>query len=243
MANWVSISVVAIGPAEEIERFKAICIRSETFDFNAIVLMPDAIKGTTSRFGYDCNAGLIAVGREDLLTNGSTIAMTLKHLEVDTVDGLRRVVRERHPDWISEAEKTVAVYDATGFRDWADWSRANWGTDRNAYDFGVCVDEPGRYGFFFRTADSLPVPVWEKMGKMFPDLDFELSGKSLESDFGFKGAIHQGQLELKDAPLVWTTVDPKTGEVISGTFGEIAAIAQDGMVAASLPDVGDELPF
>jgi hypothetical protein len=85
----------------------------------------------------------------------------------------------------------------------------------------VTVDAPGCYEFHFDTVYSPPVPVWEKMAKMFPALEFSLSGVDEQSDWAFEGTIQDGKLELWDAPVIWTTIDPKTGETISGPRAQI----------------------
>ena len=61
----------------------------------------------------------------------------------------------------------------------------------------MTVDAPGCYEFHFETAYSPPVPVWEKMAKMFPALEFSLSGGEPMMEFAFKGTIQGGKLELE----------------------------------------------
>jgi hypothetical protein len=101
------------------------------------------------------------------------------------------------------------------------WAIEHWGTKGNASDFRVTVDAPGCYEFRFDTVWSPPVPVWEKMAKMFPALEFSLSGVGEQSEWAFEGTIQDGKLELWDAPVIWTTIDPKTGETISGPRAQI----------------------
>jgi hypothetical protein len=57
-----------------------------------------------------------------------------------------------------------------------DWRIEHWGTNGYAYDFHVTVDAPGCYECAFQAAWGPPVPVWEKMAKMFPALEFSLRG-------------------------------------------------------------------
>jgi hypothetical protein len=107
------------------------------------------------------------------------------------------------------------------FPAWYDWACEHWGTKWNACGFHVTSDESGRYVCHFDTAWSPPVPIWEKLGKMFPALDFVLSGYEPNMDFAFRGTIKDGKLVLLDAPVIWETIDPKTGETISGTRDEV----------------------
>jgi Ferredoxin-like domain in Api92-like protein len=101
-----------------------------------------------------------------------------------------------------------------------EWASKHWGTKWNACGF----HEPDRYECVFSTAWSPPSGVWEKLGAMFPALDFSLSGCEPNMDFAFKGTIRGGKLELLNVPLIWETVDPKTGETISGTREDVEAV-------------------
>src|SRR5262245_45242072 len=105
---------------------------------------------------------------------------------------------------------------------WYDWACKHWGTTRNAHYF-VTRDEPDSYECGFDTASSPPVPIWEKLGEMFPTLEFSLSGSEPLADFGFKGTIRDGKLDLREVPLIWKAIDPKTGKTISGTCVEVDA--------------------
>ena len=116
--------------------------------------------------------------------------------------------------------------EATGYDHPNDWATDHWGTKWDACDFYLSVDEPTCLECSFNTAWGPPEPVWKKMGEMFPMLTFELSGCELGMDFAFRGTIQDGQLEMRDALIEWSAVDPKTGKTICGpeelerVFGE-----------------------
>jgi hypothetical protein len=93
----------------------------------------------------------------------------------------------------------------------------------HACRFRLWVDEPERFQCGFDTAWGPPVEVWEKMGKLFPALEFSLSGCEPMNDYAFVGEMHNGVMELRDTPMIWKTTDPKTGEAVSGTRAEIEA--------------------
>jgi hypothetical protein len=107
----------------------------------------------------------------------------------------------------------------------------------------VIVDAPDHYEFAFDTPWSPPVPVWEKMGEMFPTLEVSLSGLEPINDDGLEGTIQHGKLELRNVPLIWETVDPKTGETVSGSQEEIFALSNDRgglMVSSRVADEEEE---
>jgi len=112
----------------------------------------------------------------------------------------------------------------TGRPVWDEWSCANWGTKWNAHAFCLGKDETNHLECSFETAWSPPVPIWEKMGEMFPTLVFDLSGCVAEDDLALRGTIRDGKLELHDEPLEWETVDPKTGKTVVGSREEIERV-------------------
>ena len=114
--------------------------------------------------------------------------------------------------------------EATGSAHARDWVCEHWGTDRWPSDFEVIRDEPNSYECKFVTAWTPPVGIWRKLGEMFPTLDFSLSGYDLLNSWGFRGAIRDGKLELLEVPVIFETVDPKTGKTVSGTCDEVFAV-------------------
>lgn len=66
-----------------------------------------------------------------------------------------------------------------GTKTWYDWSIENWGTKWNAYD--QMIKEGKTYiKFIFRTAWSMPMPIYKKLEKL--GLDFEV--KYADEDYG-----------------------------------------------------------
>lgn len=233
MPNWCENNMKITGAADEIARFKQTCIVADDdgkpdFDFNTIVPMPEVLKG--SEASGDVDHGLLLIGRNDLVRFGKSFTEMLdwpwvKEANIKTVEELKTVLIERHPDAVSKAQQAIALHEQTGFLNWYDWQIANWGTK-----WGACIttDDANTFECSFGTAWNPPVPVWKKLGEMFPTLTFELSGEEPNMDFAFRGTIHDGRLELRDVPIVWSAIDPKTGETISGSPDELeAALGED----------------
>jgi hypothetical protein len=74
-------------------------------------------------------------------------------------------------DFTSEEEKQL---EALGYRSWEDWSFANWGTNKIAFE--VKLDEStvdlGYVVIDFETAWSPPVRILERLRDMFPNIAF-----------------------------------------------------------------------
>ena len=115
--------------------------------------------------------------------------------------------------------------EATGAAHAYDWACAHWGTPGIASFFHAWRDEPGRYECDFDTRWTPPLYIWEKLGEMFPALDFSVSAYEPLADFALRGTIKDGKLELLDEPVIWKTITgAKTGETVSGTLEEIGAV-------------------
>ena len=115
--------------------------------------------------------------------------------------------------------------EATGSAHAYDWACAHWGTPGIASFFHAWRDEPGRYECDFDTRWTPPLYIWEKLGEMFPALDFFVSAYEPLADFALRGTIKDGKLELLDEPVIWKTITgAKTGETVSGTLEEIGAV-------------------
>jgi hypothetical protein len=193
MPNWCHNYMTVTGPADEVARFKQTCIRI-------------AYEGEPAQLDFNAIAPMPEIFADD--------------------PGERWFANPDAPEnrdaVMEQKARETRCLEATGFAHTIDWAIEHWGTSWNACHFHVTgPDEPDRYECMFDTAWSPPVPIWEKMGEMFPALDFTLSGHEEMGQSAFKGSIHQGRLELRKVPVMWAVVDPKTGETVTGTFEEI----------------------
>ena len=197
MPNWCHNSMTITGSVDEIARFKQTCLRRVAHE-DGPALDFEAIKPMPGIF-YD-DPGQILFPDPDA------------------------------PKYREQVERQKAfeaqALEATGSAHAGDWACEHWGTRGNAYFFHVCCDEPGRYKCHFDTRWTPPLYIWEKLGEMFPALDFSVSGYEPLTDFALRGTIKDGkpEFELLDEPVIWKTVDPKTGETVSGTLEEIGAV-------------------
>ena len=66
-----------------------------------------------------------------------------------------------------------------------EWCKENWGTKWNASNVNIDKLDDEIIVVHFDTAWAEPTPIIEKLGKMFPSLDFEL--RYFEGGMGFNG--------------------------------------------------------
>jgi len=204
MPNWVHNDMTITGPAEEIARFKQTCIRPNYwdddekpfFDFNELIPMPMVLEGTES--SSVVGEALIALGRADLAPEW-------------LISALEKTETPRHePDAkdLAKAQHSIMAFEQTGACNWYDWKCKNWGTKWNSCRFSEGEDEEGRYAISFDTAWSPPIPIWEKLGEMFPSLDIAISVGEEMGNFAYEGGIRGGKLELREGPVVWRELPP-----------------------------------
>jgi len=203
MPNWCHNSMTITGSVDEIARFKQTCLLAHK---DGPTLDFEAIKPMPGIF-YD-DPGQILFPDPDAPKNREQVE-TQKAFEAQALE-------------------------ATGAAHAYDWACAHWGTPGIASFFHAWRDEPGRYECDFDTRWTPPLFIWEKLGEMFPALDFSVSGYEPLTDFALRGTIKDGkpEFELLDEPVIWETVDPKTGETVSGTLEEIGVDPSFGVAPA-----------
>lgn len=87
-------------------------------------------------------------------------------------------------------------YFETGCKDPIDWSRANWDTKWNSYDFELTND-----GCKFDTAWTHPYPVIKKLSELFPNDEIEIL--YADEDIGY----NLGHYKIKDNGYVKVIFD------------------------------------
>jgi hypothetical protein len=227
MPNWVHNSMKITGAAKEIARFKQTCLRAAdpddeefgpvarggvplVFDFNTVIPMP-----------------LDSTFRDD-------------PMPLDLSRPYDEEQKVAYEEWkVRDAERLIQFKAVTGFDNPGDWAWKHWGTPKQyAFWLEVHQDEAKCFDCSFDTAWSPPIPVWEKIGELFPTLTFQLGGCEPLNDYAFRGTIKRGKLRLRDVPLMWETTEPKTGKQVRGTREEIDTALGDkgGAVTYSIGD-------
>ena len=97
----------------------------------------------------------------------SNFLTSLKRKDIQNMDD------ERFENLIS----MMRVKREFGYTSWYDWSSANWGTKWNAYDQFIDDGE-----IKFNTAWATPMPIIQKLSKMFPDEEIRV--KYADEDYG-----------------------------------------------------------
>lgn len=161
---------------------------TETFDFNALIPMPEELMITS---GSNTDLGMACFDQEyfdrlagygwfkERYNNAKTPAELKATLEKSEVESDRKAIQEGE-----QAVKNLKKY---GYKDWYDWSNANWGTKWNAYSFQLVKEDENGLHIQFDTAWATPYPIWDKL----KDLGFSVDGWWLDEGGG-EGLIGDG---------------------------------------------------
>lgn len=81
-----------------------------------------------------------------------------------------------------------------GTNNWYDWSIENWGTKWNAFRTDMCMSREDLI-LNFDTAWSVPIPIYDKLAEMYPDLEFHVFFDEESGAFNGKIEIINGKVE------------------------------------------------
>jgi hypothetical protein len=104
------------------------------------------------------------------------------------------------PNWWAQTEERKKVS-----RFWYDWNITNWGTkwdiifDENNETTIEPTDNGYQMVWYFETAWSPALPVYDKMSEMYPNLDFEY-------EITEEGNHFVGKLQYRDGALVYDQI-------------------------------------
>lgn len=143
--------------------------KESDFDFNTIISMPKELEGISSP------AKVLTGVKYD-------IAMK-EYQESDGKD-----VFKSKPITFEEEKELLKKFGAS---DWYKWNIKNWGTKWNAYDIITEYNE-----LEFQTAWSTPVPIFEALSKIFPNVIINV--RYADEDIG----SNCGSYELKNGKII-----------------------------------------
>lgn len=185
MPNHVTTKCEVRGNASDVVAFRAKAFTTnseggkpyEFFDFGKFVPMPDAVPQDDTSSD---TPNILAI----LIRSHGIAALWQEMRRWDREDKLGDwkglfgygdgEIEERleafRPGCVARARAMARCYAATGYKDWYDWSVANWGSKWNSYQLDIKAAEP--LSFEFQSAWSFPTPVFEAIAKQHPELSF-----------------------------------------------------------------------
>ncbi|MPR07797.1 hypothetical protein [Microvirga tunisiensis] len=226
MPNHVGSSLMISGSSYEIQRFLAKCFSPDPdrpgqriLDFEkitpshptvlALESLPDQIwlngKILLRRVGVDAEAN----------SRSSRISST-KQLRRMSQDDIRSMLEggkrdDLDPFCVGTARLILECRCATGCYSPYDWSLRNWGTKCNPLYTEIIEMCPEEMEVRFDTAWSAPLPIFRKLGRMFPELEFSIATTDPDMDWALAGSVKGSYSDFWDADV---------DEIYESVYGE-----------------------
>ncbi|MBU2753080.1 hypothetical protein HER14_19645 [Acidithiobacillus thiooxidans] len=204
MPNNTSCHVVVRGNKTDIETIIKKHFDDKTLDFNSIIPMPEALKGTSE--------GSVRMRGQDLMHNSegarSYIMRRAAEKDITVPDGIDvnqlshgdmlALALDVEPEIVFEGLDALRCLEEYGARSWYDWSIDNWGTKWGAYygEYETTHSEAGtsKLDIHFCTAWSPASPVISALSEMYPDVEIEHHFLDEGGDFACTEIYANGQL-------------------------------------------------
>ena len=202
MPNWTTNDLMVEGPAADIAQFYKTMINDEgDFDFNGVIPMPEAIRGTHKSTAAEIGLTLVGAIEQKTLERPSTfqpyystLVVARHEAEPFWITAMRYL--DENPTAREEGEAALLAKVLTGYTNWYDWSVDHWGVKWNACRTELFAEELPVGATYvqvrFETPWGPPEPVYEALMNCFPTLTFEVEWQD-EGDWNTHTQIyHKG---------------------------------------------------
>lgn len=153
--------------------------KEQEIDFNQIIPMPIALRGTESSSRTDdaIYYYLVKTNQEEM------VSRILRCSNFYTMDRFANRNENELNELLKIGEKYVEIFKEYGAKDWYDWSICHWGTKWNAYD--TYIEELDEFSIIlsFQTAWNGVPDIIAKLTEMFPTIIFDY--KYSDEDMGY----------------------------------------------------------
>jgi hypothetical protein len=226
MPNWCTNSLVVTGSPEQLENFKNAV--KGTKEDDGRYLSFNSIKPRPKVLDIDCGGETdVSYGYYKFVKyNDNKFLDFYRNLPWVTVNNFQNDTEmaewlvQRNGSSLEEAYKLGEIVENNintyGASTWYDWNISNWGTKWDA-DSGTPWEEntDGDLFIFFNTAWSPPIPIYNKIAELFPDLDFVAT--YAEGGCAFVGKVEKEGEYLEHDKIDW---DSDEGKEIATDLGQ-----------------------
>lgn len=153
--------------------------REQEIDFNKIIPMPIALRGTeaSSRTDDAIYYYLVKTNQEEL------VSRIFRYHKCYTMDRFANRNENELNELFEIGKKYIENFKEYGAKDWYDWSIYHWGTKWNAYETRLETLDECSVILSFQTAWSGVPNIIQKLAEMFPTITFDY--KYADEDMGY----------------------------------------------------------
>jgi hypothetical protein len=227
MPNWCSNRITVYGSQEELEEFMAKVGHPDKggkgLDFEKIIPMPESLKIESGSYSDLALSYYLYVNSGDkrYIENVSNYDW-VKEKNFTTNDEVMDFIISKYAggktkeELLADGEKINLNMFLYGAKSWYEWSKKEWGTKWNVCDTDWEVFDD-HIDMFFSTAWSPPIPIYGKLGEMFPNLSF--NAQYAEGGCCFVGEVTKpvGEIDVELNPLEW---ESEEGREIATDLGQ-----------------------
>lgn len=232
MPNHITTVCTVTGEEADVAAFVAAHIREhekrsdrQVFDFETIIPPPQSIKDTyrpmpgqpnPEGLPESCGDGQVEMYAQCLINyrkaRHAYVGYSWLPSNVVTWGQLREWLDANSPSAQFWGKRMLLAAADTGYPGWYEWNVANWGTKWDAYQYKERSREPGTFIFQFQTAWNVPVPIFRKLGTMYPKLVFSV----VAIDEG--GPEYEGTVRGELCAIHGTTPDRERHKIVYGQY-------------------------
>lgn len=152
--NWVRIT----STTEKINKLvKDAKVDKGEFDFNAIVPMPEPMRNENPPSSSETSLGISLIKNDTkALQDMMDYPWVKREKSIKTIDDLKAHIDKRNPDAQNYGQQALDNLKNYGYKDWYDWSNANWGTKWPAYEVEIIEIAENHIDLQFDTAWGPP---------------------------------------------------------------------------------------
>ncbi|MXQ10456.1 hypothetical protein [Microvirga makkahensis] len=204
MSNHVGSILTMSGSAHEIARFQASCFSTDPdrpgevcLDFERITPSPSIISSIEALSFTEWAEAKLLLQRAGIDVSQRTLSprfSNIEQLELMTPRELRDILllQKRdglNPSCLEAALQILECVRATGCYSPADWAMRNWGARGNAIYTEIAAEWPEDLEVNFDTEWSAPLPIFRKLGLMFPELEMQIASLDPNADWALEGSV------------------------------------------------------
>jgi hypothetical protein len=202
------------GSAFEIDRFLAKCFTAndsepghEDLDFRKIIPVPKVIRALEAvtiadRIGAKRLLGAAGIDVSAIVDGSRADTKHLRRMTRTDVQRMFELLEEDlNPAHVEAAHLILECHRAAGCLTSYDWRVRSWGTKWNTLYTRVTRECETELEVIFDTAWTAPLPIFRKLGRMFPDLAFSVAAADPDMDWALKGKVRGSYAAFQEAEV------------------------------------------
>jgi hypothetical protein len=210
MTNYCSNVIEVEGSAADLAAFRTACINaSGNLDFDAIIPIPDSLRGTHkgvgTGLGWDAELGAAALGRSQVdFPFGDRTPIferePARKAGIRSFEQLEAWLRNHRPQALELGARCLEAREQTGYLLERDWKETNWGT-HHWEGFSIREEGDTRLVAEFATAWAPASGIYHEIARRFPRLAITVSAVEEGNELSYRFSSREGEIKEEEPGL------------------------------------------